>query len=219
MSGYDDRKVTKHESFAMLEICRTQSSGGQALFGSSILHNNTVRLRICEGSVDRHINTDWYHAGKEYIDIEMSQSQFAEAITSMNMGGGVPVTLRRLNGQRIEDCPFTNKRMEFENEFEQKMQKLNVQIKTLTEQTEKMFNDKNKKTFTKTDKDNILNELRMLRQEIASNTPYVMSCFNEQMDKTVQEAKGEVEGFVMHKVISAGLEGLQKELKLLGDNE
>ena len=55
----------------------------------------------------------------------------------------------------------------------------------------------------------------MLRQEVESHVPFIQNSFNEQMDKTVLEAKGEVEGFVMHKVISAGLEGLQKELKML----
>jgi len=35
----------------------------------------------------------------------------------------------------------------------------------------------------------------------------------------VMEAKGEVEGFVMNKLMSAGLEGLQKEMKMLGNSE
>ena len=59
----------------------------------------------------------------------------------------------------------------------------------------------------------------MLRQEIESNVPFIQQSFNEQMDKTVMEAKGEVEGFVMNKLMSAGLEGLQKEMKMLGDSE
>ncbi|MDF2790653.1 MAG: hypothetical protein K0S80_3754 [Neobacillus sp.] len=42
--------------------------------------------------------------------------------------------------------------------------------------------------------------------------------FNEQMDKTVNEAKGEVDAFVLNKVTTLGLEKLH-ELKLLSVKE
>lgn len=41
-----------------------------------------------------------------------------------------------------------------------------------------------------------------------------MNMFNEQMDKTVNEAKGEIEAFTQNKIHSLGLEKLQ-DLKLL----
>lgn len=213
----EDRKTYKHESYAMLQLSRVSMGKGTNLFGSSIEHSNTIRLRITEGTVDRHLNRDWYHGGKQYIEVEMSYSQFAEAITALNQGDGVPVTLKYLGGRKIEDCPHVNKRQEFENEFRDRMQKLNDNLKKITEDTEQILNDK--KPLTKSDREKIINEIRMLRQEVSSNIPFVAESFNEQMDKTVLEAKGEVEGFVMHKIIAAGLEGLQKELKLLEDNK
>ena len=42
--------------------------------------------------------------------------------------------------------------------------------------------------------------------------PFVQKSFNKAMDKTVHEAKGEVEAFVMNKVTSLGIEGLEKEM-------
>lgn len=202
----EDFQKQEHDSYALLQISRVTNIGGTDLFGSSIKHLNTIRLRICKGIVERNLNKDWYNGGKEYIEVEMSYSQFAEVITNLNQGVGVPVTLRYLNGEQIEECPFTNKRQEFENEFKEKMDELNNKLKRLTENTEEILN--NKEAPTKADKKTILTELQMLKQEIESNIPYVASSFNEQMDKTVMEAKGEVEGFVMHKIISAGLKGL-----------
>jgi len=90
-------------------------------------------------------------------------------------------------------------------------------LRVLTEQAEALLSEK--KPPTKADKETILKGIKMLRQEIESNVPFIQQSFNEQMDKTVLEAKGEVEGFVMHKVISTGLEGLQKEFKLIGESE
>ena len=76
----------------MLSFHRTRSSHASALFGSSIKHKDTIRLEISHGELERGLNHDWYHANKCIVECEMSQSQFAEAITSMNMGDGVPVT-------------------------------------------------------------------------------------------------------------------------------
>jgi len=214
-----DNKVTiEHESFVMLGITRSSCGFSQNLFGSSIQHSHTIKLKIAPAKIDRMLNRDWFHANtKSYIEVEMSYSQFAEAITSMNVGDGVPVTLRRLDGRMIEDCPQFDKRQEFEKEFEKEMQKIGKSLRVLTEQAEALLSEK--KPPTKADKETILKGIKMVRQEIESNVPFIQSSFNEQMDKTVLEAKGEFEGFVMHKVISTGLEGLQKEFKMLGDNE
>jgi hypothetical protein len=213
-----DNKVYEHESYAMMDISRTSCNKGQNLFGSSIKHQNTIRIRIAPAKLDRHLNRDWFHAKHTpYIEVEMSYSQFAEAITSLNQGDGVPVTLTYLNGKQIEKCPQIDKRQEFEEEFEEEMLKIGYSLRKLTEQAESLLNDK--KAPTKAEKEAILNGIKMLRQEIESNVPFIQSSFNEQMDKTVLEAKGEVEGFVMHKIISTGLTGLQNELRLLGDGE
>lgn len=214
----DNKKTYEHESYAMLGLTRSTSNRGKNLFGSSIQHSNVITLRIKPARVDRHLNRDWFHATRiSYIEVDMSYSQFAEAITSMNVGDGVPVTLTYLNGKQIEDCPHIEKRQEFEEEFKNEMIKIGQSLRKLTEQTEAILNEK--KPPTKADKEAILNGIKSLRQEIESNVPFIQSSFNEQMDKTVLEAKGEVEGFVMHKVISAGLEGLQKELKMIGNED
>jgi hypothetical protein len=214
----DNMKTYEHESYAMMGISRITSSRGENLFGSSLKHQNMIRIKIAPARIDRHLNRDWFHATHvPYIEVEMSYSQFAEAITSLNVGDGVPVTLRRLNGKQIEECPQIDKRQEFEHEFENQMSDIAKSLKKLTEQAESLLSEK--KPPTKADKEAILHGIKMLRQEVESNIPFIQQSFNEQMDKTVLEAKGEVEGFVMHKIISAGLDGLQKEMKLLGSNE
>jgi len=212
----DDEKIYEHESYAMMGITRTSSNRGQNLFGSSIKHSNTIRIRIAPAKISRHLHRDWFHAkAVPYIEIEMSYSQFAEAITSLNQGDGVPVTLNYLNGKKMGDCPQIDKRQEFEEEFENEMLGIGKVLRELTERAEALLSDK--KAPSKAEKEAILKGIKSIRQEIESNVPFIQKSFNEQMDKTVLEAKGEVEGFVMHKVISAGLEGLQKEMKMLED--
>jgi len=85
-------------------------------------HNETAEK-------ERHLNRDWFHKKKHLIEVEMSQTQFAEMITSLNVGDGVPCTIRYLpDKHRIEDPPDTSQRQIFENEFKQEIKKLSLNI-------------------------------------------------------------------------------------------
>ncbi|MGX1195816.1 hypothetical protein [Metabacillus sp. SLBN-84] len=210
----DDVYKEVHESYGMLRISRS-SGHDKILFGSSIPHHNTILLSIHPGVIERGLNHDHYYSRqKPYIEIEMSQSQFAEAITSMNMGSGVPVTIREKDGQIMDNPDYINKRMQFEQEFKQKMQTMEARISRLTESTEEML--ANKKSLTKSDRNAILNELNALKRELASNIPFIATSFGEQMDKTAQEAKAEVEAFTINKLNQLGMEKLD-ELRNRGE--
>jgi len=47
---------------------------------------------------------------------------------------------------------------------------------------------------------------------VDDSIPFLQKSFNEAMDKTVNEAKGEVEAFVMNKVTSLGIEKMKDDL-------
>lgn len=209
----DEKNQETHESYGMLQFNRVTHGGDTVLFGSSIPHNNTIRMSVHPGMVDRHLNRDWYHAqSREYIQVEMSQAQFAEAITSMNTGSGVPVTIRRLDGKSMSDPIFNSKRMQFEKEFENTIKNLEEKLSHLTENAEAILT--NKKTVNKGDRTIILKELNALKMELSSNIPFLSASYNEQLDKTTQEAKAEVEAFTINKMNQFGLEKLD-ELKNL----
>lgn len=198
----------KHPSYANLYIGRSQCSGQQALFGSSIKHHDIITLRISPAYMDRDLNYDRYCAENHpYIEINMSQSQFAQAITSLNMGAGVPVTLRQINGEYIEPCPFVDKREQFSNEFREDMNELTKKIKETTKAVEDLI--QNKRTFTKADKEQILSTLHSVSQQLSSNYPYMFSMFNEQMDKTVTEAKAEIESHIQARMQDVALKAME----------
>lgn len=205
-----------HESFGMLQFSRTTHGGETHLFGSDIPHSETIRLRISPGAIQRSLNNDWYFAeGQSYIEVEMSHAQFSEAITSMNMGSGTPVTIRRLNGNEVESIELTNKRIQFEEEFENKIESIMGRLELLVANSEDVL--RNKKSITKSDRETILKQLSSIKQEINSNMPFMLSQFNESMDKIVHESKMDVEAFVANKLNQLGLTKLD-ELKQLSSN-
>lgn len=205
---YDKKKSEKHESYGMISFNRSYG-GERYLFGSSIPHSNVITLTIREGELNRDLNRDWYFGGRRLIEIAMSESQFAELITSFGHGDGVPCTLKEVMGERKEDCPFENKRMQFENEVREKIEEVHKDTEKLLKEVAYLFNEK--KTLNKADKEKVTDLLNKINREIKSNTPFIMSQFNEQMDKTVKEAKGEVEAFTQNKMHSLALEALKQD--------
>ena len=59
-----------------------------------------------------------------------------------------------------------------------------------------------RKAIGKGDREEIIKMLEHLKIQISSNTEFIYRQFNEQMDKTVMEAKGEVEAFCQNKMNS-----------------
>ena len=204
------QEFKRHPSFANLYIGRSLCSGKQTLFGSSIKHSDVITLKISPASLGRNLHEDHvYQESVPYIEIDMSQAQFAQAITSLNQGEGTPVTLRRLNGQYIEPCPFEDKRMQFDDEFSQDMRNLVNELKEVSKEAEELL--ENKKTLSKADREKILSAFQKVQMELGSNMPFMFSQFNRQMEKTVTEAKAEVEGHIQSRLNDMALLGMQLE--------
>lgn len=190
----------KHDSYGMLQFSRS-SGGSKSLFGSSIQHRDTITMYLREGEVSRELNRDFYFGGNRIVECEMSYSQFAEAITSMNVGTGVPVTIRYIQGKgHIEDCPFVDKKKQYEEEFAENIKKANEKANNLLDSVKSMFEEK--KSFTKKDKEEILEKINQISMEMNGNREFIYKQFNEQMDKTTLEAKGEIEAFMQNKINS-----------------
>lgn len=191
-------KKETHESYGILGFARATSGTAVPLFGSSIKHRDTIIMRVSDAALFRELNNDHIMPGGRIIEVEMSQSQFAEAITSMNHGSGVPVTLRYVKGrEEIPSCPYVDKRQEFEKEFADCQSESKQYYAEFEEYVQSLLE---KKSLGKTDKENLLKELSVLKGRLFSNQEFVYKQFNEQMDKTVKEAKGEIEAFVQNKL-------------------
>lgn len=198
-----------HPSYGTLRFSRAQSGCAIPLFGSSIKHRDTIIMRISEAELIREFHRDLtLPNGKTIIEVEMSPSQFAEAITSLNFGSGVPVTIRsRIDKPgAIEQCPYTSKQEEFEKEFSSCQEEGKKCFKEFHNRMKQLFDDK--KSIGKTDREELIAELEVLYGKIFSNQEFVYKQFNEQMDKTITEAKCEIEAFVQNKMNTMALEAI-----------
>lgn len=201
----------KHPSFGMLSFRRTHG-GHSNLFGSSIQHNDTIHMVLREGKVTRGLNEDWYVGGHEIIEVAMSQSQFAEVITSMNVDAGVPCTIKYIQGKgHIDEADFINKRQQITNEFKDSMNDHMNDAQEFYDEVKELFSTK--KSISKGDKEMILKKLGRITKSMESESKFIFDQFQEQMDKTITEAKGEIEAFAQNKINAIAQQALveQKE--------
>lgn len=200
--------LEKHSSYGMLGFGRRTGSP-TALFGSSIQHKDTIVMTLKHGELDRKYHTDYTYGRGVIAEVEMSYSQFVEAITNMNVGDGVPCTVRYTEKDGYaEKCPFVDKKTQFEQEFANQLSEIKDEVGATLKEVRELFDTK--ASISKKDREDILKKLQHIYSQVGSNTEFVYSSFNEQMNKTVQEAKGEVEAFCQNKLYAIAQEQLVK---------
>ena len=191
---------TAHPSYGTLLFNRAYG-GKTPLFGSSIEHSNVITMELRHANITRGLNRDYIYGNKPIAIVEMSYSQFAEAITAFGQGTGIPVTIRYTEKDgRISSCDFISKREQFTDEFKGKTKEAMNESQQLIQDVTDLFSQK--KALTKADKEAVISKLRKLSMDLGCNLDFIADQFNEQMDKTVMEAKGEIESFCQNKINS-----------------
>jgi hypothetical protein len=175
-------------------------------------------LSIKKAKKIHELSHEHYYATNELIEVEMSNTQFAELLTSLNHGDGVPVTIRRFNGKMIERCPETTQRQKLHNDLKNKIIKA---TKIVSDTKTKLAEIFKKPNITKKDKQKINDLMYHLEMDLQQNLPYVKQQVDEAIQKTVLEAKNEIDAAIQHKIISAGIEHINspvldsKDIKIL----
>ena len=205
-----DREIHRHPAFGMIGFC--QSYGGErTLFGSSISHNNVVILELKHAYSERGLCND-YHYGRGLITrVEMSYSQFAELVSNPNNGDGIPCTIRftEKDGSIPAIASNISKRKQFEDEFSEHLSTAMAQVQAQIDRIKESLTEK--KSLGVKDRKEMISQLQQVQYNIGCNLEFCATQFNEQMDKTVLEAKGEVEAFVQNKIRDIAYEAIAEK--------
>lgn len=205
----DEEEREEHPSYGMVGFTRTVGNPGR-LFGSPLAnHESYITLRVSKGARIHSLGYDRFHGGLrgEILEVIMSAGQFAELITTMNIGSGVPCTIQYMNGKRV---PGPSKDAELEVEkvrkgFKKDMQRVAERLKEGRMELESLLE---KKTLTKDDKKRILGIISGAESHIEDTAPFMMEMFEEASEKVVKHAKAEIDAFVTHNVIAEGLRSI-----------
>lgn len=186
----------EHPAWAMIGASRVQNGPpGAVLFDSDIRHGHTIMVRISTASRRRDLNQDYLHSEKEFIEIEMSEAQWASFVSSMNVGNGVPCTVRRREGEwTVPGMPYEPRLQESMNETRQAADKVVEKIREAFEAYEAKKSAAN---------------LRTLRAAIENATPNVLfaaKSLTKHAENVVQRARADIEAMVASKARQLGIE-------------
>lgn len=204
------REGKAHPSFGMVRLSRISGHRGH-MFGSSLHeHGGVIALEICEGDVVRDLYQDWYHSGKTLVEINLTASQFAELLTSMNYGSGVPCTIKRTHNGPVEPI----KSGELQTEFDRIISELDSEAKGVNEQVFSFVNKAREKLaetkMPKGAKEEIDRLLVLVKSNLVANQKFVVQQSSRSISKVVTAAKFEIDAFVSGVIRATGLEQLRQ---------
>jgi len=100
--GFDET----HPAFGTAVVTRGQGSS-RSLFQSDVLHNQSITLAIQTATRKRNLNRDWIYPEKTLVEVEMSLAQWGALVSSIGIGSGIPVTIRRTeNVSFVPELPY-----------------------------------------------------------------------------------------------------------------
>lgn len=193
----DDRKEYTHPSYGMIAFNRSMGGRPTRLFGSPLEeHYGTVRIVIGSGTRIHEHNMDRFHGSLrgEHMEVEMSAAQFAEVLTSMNQGSGIPCTIRYIAGVRIEDPPATKtETKKIQSEFKETLDGYAATAKKYADEITKLCERLPAKA-----RERIRINLGVIQQQLTANVPFVLKQFTEATTRVVTAAKHEIDQFAQH---------------------
>lgn len=192
-----------HPSYGVIGAWNSYiSPPGNALFDSDILHQRTVRIRIQPASRKRDLHHDWIHsAGRQYIEVELSEAQWASFVSAMNSGDGVPCTVRWLNGENIPDAPHDPRLAHSLQETKEAADRAFGAIKDAMAAYEAL--DPKAPAAVKRE---ALRTLHYAIENATTNVVFAGKSLVETAENVVQKARADVEAFVVNKARQLGIE-------------
>lgn len=202
----EEPKVTEHPSFGMASFNRI--SGQTYLVGSEFTHQHFMSLTISRAKHARELARDWWFAQEELIEIWMSEAQFCEMISRPNIGGGVNVTLRRVNGKPVPKPPAPDMRERFTADMEKNAKECVASLQSaMKELSQAIDSGKIGKTALR----GVLDKLQTAASSIDVGIPWVAEQFAESMESIVGQAKTEIEAHVSQTAMRIGIDQMRAQ--------
>jgi hypothetical protein len=132
----------------------------------------------------------------------------------MNVGMGVPATLRRFDNKQVPEPPDVKTEAEhISDNFKEDMKEFSDSLlKTSVPKFEEILA---KKTLTIQDKNELKGILNSIIRKLTDSTPFIMDMFTEAVEKKVSVAKAEVDSIFTTVITKLGMKSLEQVNKVL----
>lgn len=215
---------TTHPTYGMIGALRWTSGRGVRLFGSKLPgHTAGVTIRIHAAAVSFEHGHEQVSAaaagGRLLAEVTLSPVQWAEFITSMNVGDGVPCTVNFVAGDAtghrgavpVQDSEPERVRGEYAHLLRERANAIASSRKHLAEKLRGRVSGVLAKEV-----DDVL---AAAEQDLRTNAPWYVQQFTEATDRVASSVKAEVDAFLTGVAVRLGVKSLRETglRGLLGD--
>lgn len=195
----------RHPSYGQISVSRV--SGHSALFGSPFNHQHYLTISIGRSTRHRNLGHDRHYGGfrGELVEVALSEAQWSHFVSGVGVGMGVPCTLRYVGGQEQENCPEQSEINRFHDDIEKDVKNA---TKFMADAMAKMTALADDKAPTKEKRKEALAALVKAGRALEDSAPFIARQLHERMDVVVNEAKTEVEAYVLRTIVDSGVQKL-----------
>jgi hypothetical protein len=182
-----------HPAFGVATVHRSSGSGC-SLFQSDLLHHQTISLAIHTAVRKRDLNHDWVHARQELVEIEMSLAQWGSLVSSVGLGSGVPVTIRRTESDPfVPDIPYEPRTAESLHEVKTVVDRMYEQVRERLAILRTAIHEKQGVRATK----DALSALENAIAGAGNNASFAVESLVDAGEKVVSQARADIEAHIL----------------------
>lgn len=209
-------KVT-HPAFGTVVV--THPRGGRSrMFGSRILHDSRIILSIHKAHTTRDLSHDWLSADETVLELEFTETQWAQFVASEGKGCGTPCTFKYLpkdyKGLEIvpEIAGDPDVRPEYHEELGEAVRK---ELESIRDSKAVLNEALESGKINKATLRQALSALDNASYRLAGTAQFIAKSFKEHMEEATSEAIMNVEGYAQKYARDLGLEVLKKTAERL----
>lgn len=200
-----------HPAFGKIQVSRTYSGRGESLFGSQLKHNTMLHITISNAAVVADLHKECILERGRICEFYMTEAQWANFISSIGNGSGTPITFQRKREGDMCAVPGIKEEPTTKTHFQSELKKLLDEYLQLARNLSAQLDDFANNPASKVKKSDLKAMANMadhLSGLLALNVSYMETAFNKQMDKNINAAKMEIEGFLAGLTQSLGVQQL-----------
>jgi hypothetical protein len=213
--GHTERS---HPAYGNISISRIQSGKGRKFFGSSIKHNNFIRLTIHRGvEVESYgIKRFRQNERRGLIEVNLTQTQWAAMVSSIGLGEGTPCTIEYYRDGNLV-VPGGIGEGENGNEHLRRILEESVSSQIANLQSQVKALEDSISNGAKLNRKDLQEKLKSLRHSI-NNTPnnlsFATEVMEEVMEEIVENGKNELRSHAQNIALKVGLQEISDLGKL-----
>lgn len=180
----------EHESFCNISFSRIHGNSIGYYYGASVQRQDScIELTVKESftEIDGYGNQAPYSHGLPLIRVRMTNTQFADLITSFNMSGvsATLVTFNRKNVVQHEPIQDMSRLSVAKERIQATIEKIHEDVDRKVQSIKELLN---KPSLGKRDRDIILREVQNIVGTVNDRVPFALECIQEAINDMSSEA-------------------------------